>query len=421
MTFMPKLCLLCAVQFAASIGLPSVAACQVVAPDASKTTAANQEASEQPRSNLSSATRGVSVEPLHLSDFRPTPKLQVKTTELGAAKFPVVDAHTHFYFKLRHDKDALDAFVKTMDRNNIKVCVSLDGQLGSRLAAHQEFLWTDYKDRFVIFTNVDWVGGGRRSEPATWDCHREDFARRTVMALRAAAAEGISGLKVFKNFGLKYRNPDGTLIEIDDERFSPIWDACGELGLPVIMHTADPSAFFDPITPENERWEELSRHPDWHFPPDKFPSRKELHQARERLFKRHRQTTFIAAHLGNDGEDLAETARMLDENPNVVVEIASRISELGRQPYTARRFLIKYADRILFGTDGPWPEKRLRYYWRFLETDDEHFRYSEKPFPPQGFWRIYGTFLPDDVLKKVYSANAARIIPGVAERLECVD
>jgi predicted TIM-barrel fold metal-dependent hydrolase len=215
-----------------------------------------------------------------------------------------------------------------------------------------------------------------------------------------------------------YRNPDGSLIAIDDPRFDPIWAACGRLGLPVIMHTADPSAFFEPIDATNERYEELSRHPDWHFPQDKFPSRAELHAARNRLFARHRETQFIAAHLGNDGEDLAEAGQLLDEHPNVVVEFASRISELGRQPYSARRFLMRYQDRILFGTDGPWPETRYRYYWRFLETWDEYFPYSEKPFPPQGFWRIYGVALPDSVLEKIYWRNAARVIPGMQQRLD---
>jgi predicted TIM-barrel fold metal-dependent hydrolase len=307
-----------------------------------------------------------------------------------------------------------------MDRNRIAVCVSLDGRLGSQLERHIDYLWRNYKNRFAIFANVDWRGDGDPDSPSTWDCHRPDFARRTVLALEAAKERGISGVKVFKSFGLGYRNPDGSLIAIDDPRFDPIWSACGRMGLPVIIHTADPSAFFEPISPENERYEELSRHPEWHFPPEKFPSRKSLHEARNRLFKRHGKTTFIAAHFGNDAEDLRETAQLLSDHPNVVVEFASRISELGRQPYSSRDFFIEHADRIMFGTDGPWPEQRYRYYWRFLETRDEYFPYSEKPFPPQGFWRIYGVHLPEDVLRKVYYENAIRIIPGIGERLSAV-
>lgn len=354
---------------------------------------------------------------LPLKAFFPEPMLNAKFTDLRQAKFPVVDAHSHFYIRLRHDPQQLKSFVELMDRNRIAVSVSLDGRLGNQLDEHIKYLWTEYQDRFVIYANIDWKGNGTRESPKTWDCHQPDFAHRTVLALEHARQRGVSGVKVFKSFGLSYRNPDGSFIEIDDERFDPIWEACGRLGMPVIIHTADPTAFFQPITPTNERYEELSRHPEWHFPPEKFPSRQSLHAARNRMIAKHPDTTFIAAHFGNDAEDLKQTAKMLEDYPNVVVEFASRISELGRQPYSAREFFFKYQDRILFGTDGPWPEARYHSYWRFLETQDEYFPYSDKPFPPQGFWRIYGIHLPDSVLEKVYHKNAARVIPGVQERL----
>ncbi|MEL7267358.1 MAG: amidohydrolase family protein, partial [Planctomycetota bacterium] len=188
---------------------------------------------------------------------------------------------------------------------------------------------------------------------------------------------------------------------------------------------ADPAAFFQPIDETNERYEELSRHPSWSFytPPNapvekQFPSRLELLEARNRLLERHKNTTFIGAHVANYPEDLETVSRWLRRYPNLVVEFASRINELGRQPYSARKFLIQFQDRVLFGTDGPWPEQRLRYYWRFLETRDEDFPYSEKIPPPQGLWNIQGVGLPDQVLKKIYHQNAARIIPGVRERLD---
>jgi predicted TIM-barrel fold metal-dependent hydrolase len=183
------------------------------------------------------------------------------------------------------------------------------------------------------------------------------------------------------------------------------------------MHTADPSAFFLPIDERNERWEELHRHPEWSFYGPQWPSRAELHTARNRVIARHPNTTFIAAHFGNDGEDLAELAGWLDQYPNLYIEFAARIAELGRQPYTARRFFLEYADRIMFGTDGPRVRERLLPHWRFLETLDEYFPYAENPFPPQGLWSIYGLGLPDDVLRKVYYENAIRIVPGVKERL----
>lgn len=355
---------------------------------------------------------------LLLENFRPQPALKVPEHRLAKAKFPVVDVHTHFRIKLKGGDKELDAFVKTMDENNIALCVSLDGQLGERLDEHAKFLWTKYPNRFAIFANLDWQGTGKADDPATWDCQRPDFARRMAGELKSAKEKGTCGLKVFKQFGLEYKNPDGSHVKIDDSRWDDIWHACGELGLPVLIHVADPAAFFQPIDEKNERWEELHRHPEWSFHGPQFPKQEDVFAAFLRVVKRHPKTTFISAHVANNPEDLAAVSQWLDNNPNLYVEIASRIGELGRQPVSARKFFLKYQDRILFGTDGPWPQQRLRLYWRFLETEDEYFPYSEKEFPPQGFWNIYGVHLPDEVLQKVYRENAMRIVPGVREKVE---
>ena len=344
--------------------------------------------------------------------------LTVSNTHIASASSPVVDVHTHFFVKGRHDTTLLRQYVSMMDRNNIAVCVSLDATLFKRLDEHKKFLWHEFRDRFVVFANVDFRGSGQDDHPETWSCNQPDFVRNIVEKLKEAHRDGtISGLKFFKDFGLRYRNSDGTLVKIDDSRWDPIWEVCGELGLPVIMHTADPSAFFEPVSPANERFFELNVHPDWSFASPNFPKRLELHEARNRVIAKHSKTTFIAAHFGNDGEDLGELRGWLDRYPNLFVEFASRINELGRQPYSARLFFEEYQDRILFGTDGPWPEARLRIYWRFLESRDEYFNYSEKQPPPQGDWRIYGIGLDAQILEKIYSLNAAKIIPGVQERL----
>ncbi len=354
---------------------------------------------------------------LALGNFRPKPTLKVRQTLLEQAQFPVVDVHTHFRYRLKHDPERLDEYVQLMDKHNIAVCCSLDGKLGDTLDAHLEYLHTRYPDRFVVFANVDWQGDGQDDDPSTWACHQPGFGEKTARQLQLAVGHGVSGLKLFKQFGLGYKNPDGSLLRIDDPRWDPIWKACGQLGIPVIIHTADPIAFFQPIDETNERWEELFRHPEWSFPPEKYPPRESLLEARNRVIARHPRTIFIGAHMANSSEDLQTVANWLEQFPNLYIEFASRIGELGRQPYTARRFFLRYSDRILFGTDGPWPELRLTYYWRFLETDDEYFPYSEKEFPPQGFWRIYGLSLPTRVLKQIYFENACRIVPGVKSRV----
>lgn len=351
-----------------------------------------------------------------IDEFHPRSMLVTPMHKLTQAKFPAVDVHTHFKFKLPGGKSELLKFAEIMDRNQIAICVDLDGRLEELADTQQKLLWEAFRDRFVIFTHIQW-GNGPQEPLEKSPCHRPDFVRQVVENLKEAKKKGISGVKIFKEFGLGVRNPDGSLVKIDDTRWDPIWQTCGELDLPVLIHSADPAAFFLPIDLSNERLEELSRHPDWHFPVTQFPRFEELLAARNRVIERHPRTVFIAAHVASNAEDLQTVGNWLDQYPNMVVDIASRISELGRQPYSSRAFFQKYADRILFGTDGPWPEARLGLYWRFLETMDEYFPYSEKPIPPQGLWQIYGIGLDDAVLRKIYYQNAARLIPGVRERL----
>jgi predicted TIM-barrel fold metal-dependent hydrolase len=349
---------------------------------------------------------------LLLENFRPRPMLKVAEHHLERAKFPVIDVHSHFDVRLHRSAEEREAFLEVMNRNNIAMCISLDGGLGEKLDEHLEYV-APHADRVAVFANIDWRGAGQADDPATWDMHRPDFPGRIARDLTRAKERGALGLKIFKAFGLELKNPDGSLVKVDDPRFDPIWQTCGELGFPVLIHTADPAAFFLPIDETNERWEELHRRPDWSFYGPQFPKREDLLAALLRVVERHPKTVFIAAHLANYAEDLGQLSEWLDRHPNLYVDFASRISELGRQPYTSHTFLTKYAERVLFGTDGPWPEERIRLYWRFLETRDENFRYSEKAFPPQGLWNIHGVGLADDTLRKIYHENALRLMPAL--------
>ena len=345
-----------------------------------------------------------------IDKFLPKSMLKSRSTDLRHARFPVVDIHSHMGLRLKGDRDALQKYIEVMDRNHIALSISLDARLGDE-EKHLDFLRAD-SGRLLVFAHIDFQGNGVEDRPETWACNQPGFVRTTCEQLKRAREKGIVGVKFFKQFGLVYRDARGELLKIDDERWKPIWHTCAELGFPVLIHTGDPAAFFEPVTPQNERYEELFRHPEWSFHGDKFPARNELLAARNRVIQRNPQTVFIGAHVAGNSEDLATVSQWLSEFPNLYIEIASRIGEMGRQPFTARKFVIENQDKILLGTDGPWPEERLGYYWRFLETNDEYFPYSEKRPQPQGLWFIYGLDLPDNVLRKIYYKNALQILPS---------
>jgi len=293
-----------------------------------------------------------------------------------------------------------------LDEANVEQYVDLDGGWGEEiLQQHLDHFKQQAPERFRMFGGVDWDA---------WQDHGNQFAEWAAGRLHRQAAWGAQGLKIWKPFGLSVCDAAGKLVAIDDRRLDPIWQTAAELQWPVLIHIADPVPFFDPLDQYNERWEELQAHPDWHFPSPPYPPFSKLLNDLAQLVERHPQTTFIGAHVGCYGENLAWVGALLNRCPNFYVDISARISELGRQPYTARRFFLEHADRILFGTDmGPDPAWYRRYY-RFLESDDEYFSYGLGETPGQGRWQIYGLFLPPDVLEKVYRLNAQKVLDPAA-------
>jgi len=339
-----------------------------------------------------------------LTEYKPQSMLVVKTSSVDKPRFPVIDAHNHLAepFGGGWDKKPVGQLLEVLDQAQIVRYVDLDGGWGENiLNRHLDLFKSAAPDRFCIFGGVDW---------AAWPEHGDHFGEWAANRLRIQAKRGAEGLKIWKPFGLNVRDQHGKLVRIDDNRLDAIWETAGELNLPVLIHVADPVAFFNPLDNTNERWEELQIHSDWYFPSLAYPSFDNLINNLANLVHLHPKTTFIAAHVGCYAENLGWVADWLDHCPNLNVDIAARISELGRQPYTARKFFLKYADRILFGSDFGPDLDYYKIYYRFLETDDEYINYSTAEIPLQGRWYIYGLYLPDDVLKKIYFTNAKRVL-----------
>jgi predicted TIM-barrel fold metal-dependent hydrolase len=339
---------------------------------------------------------------LPLSQFRPVPKLVVPETRLPGPCRPFIDAHNHLgTFGGGWDQRDPAALFDWLQQAGVVHYVDLDGGWGEDVLDDRlRRFKAQAPDRYRVFGGVDW---------SRWADEGHAFADRAAARLRAQAARGAEGLKIWKPFGLTVTDDAGALARIDDPRLDPIWATAAELGLPVMIHIADPVAFFDPLTPENERWDELHAHPDWQFPSPPFPAFGTLIEAFARLVRRHPATTFIGAHVGCHAENLGWVSTLLDACPNLMVDISARIAELGRQPFSACRFFQRHADRILFGTDAGPDLATYATYARFLETEDEYFPYSPDGIPGQGRWMIYGLNLGRDILDKVYHDNAARL------------
>ena len=354
---------------------------------------------------------------ISLTQFEPKSMLKVPETMVARARFPVVDFHTHMtggdglrgngsvrFFLQPNDCLAV------MDKTNIRTLVNLTGGYGDGLKEAIAKIQTAHPGRFVVFT-----------EPAYSRIKDPNYPKWQADAIQSAHDAGARGLKVLKTLGLFLREniTTGKLVKIDDPRFDPMWEAAGALNMPVAIHISDPRAFFLPIDRFNERWEELHAHPDWSFYGKDFPSNRELQEARRRVMQRHPRTHFVCLHMA-DSEDLGYVSECMEAHPNMHVEMAARVNELGRQPRTARKFIDKYQDRTMFGTDASpgtfgTPQQTFgvdlyQIYFRFLESEDEYFDYAPAAIPPQGRWRIYGLGLSEAVLRKVYWANAARML-----------
>lgn len=342
--------------------------------------------------------RAPDLTPPSILDYRPRSTLVTRETLVPRARYPVVDVHGHA--RGLAAPGTIDEMVEALDALNIQVYIAADNLSGERLAETVAAIRASgHEDRFRVLAGIDFDGVG------------PGWAERAVAQLDADIAAGAIGVgEISKRFGLTATRADGSRLALDDPDLAPVWEALARHGLPALIHTGEPQEFFQPLDYENERWLELAL----------FPGRRnegsvsfdELMEERDNLFRRHPNTTFIAAHFGWHANDLQRAARMLDEFPNVYVEVGAILYDLGRQPRAAREFFIRYQDRILFGKDSFQPSE-YPYFWRVFETGDEYFDYYRDY---HAFWKLYGMELPDDVLRKLYHGNAMRLFPGLPGR-----
>jgi predicted TIM-barrel fold metal-dependent hydrolase len=343
---------------------------------------------------------------LRLRDWTPRSRLHATTTEVRRPAHPVIDVHNHLGTWLSADGgwmiDDVSRLLADMDDAEVETIVNLDGRWGAELEANLSRYDRAHPGRFATFCQIDW---DRLAEHDGVEVLRRD--------LEASAARGARGVKVWKSLGLRARDSSGRLVLPDDPRVVGILERAGELGLPVLIHVADPMAFFDPLDAHNERVDELLAQPDWWFgDAQRFPTFDRLLDALETLVLATPGTRYIGAHVGCAAEDLDRVERLLDRAPNYTVDTGGRMAELGRQPRRARRFIERHPDRVLFGTDiYPVSADAYRHHYRFFETADESFEYApDRSIPPQGRWAVSALDLDDATLRSLYHDNAARIL-----------
>ena len=344
---------------------------------------------------------------MDIEEYSPKSSLVVDENPRSSAKFPFVDVHSHQWKMPVMDFTNL---VAEMDSLNMGYMINLSGSGFAAFAGNQNLMditlteslenikKQGVSNRFGVFVNVDFN-----------KIDDEDFAKNNVEMIKDAVKQGVIGLKVYKNLGLNLKDNSGERVKVDDKRLTPIWEVCGELNIPILIHSGEPSPFFDHIDKHNERFLHARQKPQSFRNSDEYPSFDEVMQEQYNMFKNNPNTTFINAHLGWYGNDLDKMSAQLDDLPNVYTEIGAVIAELGRQPIRARRFFVEHQDRVLFGKDT-YKKSEFDVYFRILETSDEYFDYYRKR---HAHWKMYGLNLPDSILKKLYYKNARKLFPNI--------
>ena len=336
---------------------------------------------------------------MDIEEYSPKSTLIVPEHSVKRSKYPFIDVHNHqFDMPIKN----LPKLVSEMDSLNMAFMINLSGFRGLYLRKSLENIKKNAPTRFGLFLNIDFE-----------DIDDKFFSETQVALIDSAVKAGVMGLKVYKSLGLTSKDNKGARIAINDIRLDPIWKACGDNNIPVLIHSGEPASFWNPKDKFNERWLELRQKPNRYRDPEINPSFEEVIAEQHDVFRKHPNTTFINAHLGWMGNDLDRLGEHLDLYPNVLTEIGAVLAEIGRQPIRAKQFFTTYQDRILFGKDS-YNVSEYYTYFRVLETNDEYFEYYRKR---HAHWRMYGLALPDSVLKKLYYKNALKLFPKIDSNL----
>jgi len=336
---------------------------------------------------------------MDIEEYSPKSTLIVPQHPVKRSKYPFIDVHNHQFDMPINN---LPKLVSEMDSLNMGFMINLSGFRGLYLRKSLENIKKNAPTRFGLFINIDFE-----------NIDNKNFSEIQVALIDSAVIAGVMGLKVYKSLGLTSRDNKGDRIAINDSRLDPIWKACGDNNIPVLIHSGEPASFWNPKDKFNERWLELRQKPNRYRDPEINPSFEEVMAEQHDVFRKHPNTTFINAHLGWMGNDLDRLGEHLDLYPNVLTEIGAVLAEIGRQPIKANQFFTAYQDRILFGKDS-YNVSEYYTYFRVLETNDEYFEYYRKR---HAHWRMYGLALSDSILKKLYYKNALKIFPKIDSNL----
>jgi hypothetical protein len=346
----------------------------------------------------------------------------VRQADQWRAEHRIIDLHQH----MDYTPELLARAIRVLDASGVGLGIDLtpgtvtpgaDGA-PSEFESHKKMEDTLFPGRWVQYMNLDYKN---------WD--QPDFSQQAVKQVEEGYRLGAAGYKEWKRFGLYLHDGKGALIKIDDPKLDPMWERLGQLHLPISIHVGDPKAFFEPYTPANERWEELKDHRSWWFgDTNQYPPWKSLLEAMSRVVGRHPGTTFVCVHFGNNAEELEWVDQQLAQHPNMMVDLAARIPEIGRHdPCRVHDLFVKYQDRIFFATDFQSLERLMilgssgneappseadaevffRKQWRWLETWDKDWPHMT---PIQGHWNISSIGLPVSVLRKIYFDNARKLL-----------